>query len=69
MLRQEMILEGMLALATGEHPRLIAERLNGYIPEGIPSPAKPPVFTPVQQLPLWPRGRGKSHASSSVRSH
>lgn len=69
MLRQEMLLEGILALAQGEHPRMIAERLNGVILDSAPAPDKPPSFTPVRQLPLAPRGRTKSDATSSVSSH
>lgn len=67
MLRQEMILEGVLALAQGEHPRLIAERLNGFLVQGAEPDLKPPPATGMRQLPLRPRG--KSHASSSIRSH
>lgn len=69
MLRQEMFLEGILALAQGEHPRMIAERLNGFIPASVPEPAKPAAFTPVRQLSWRTRDRAKPHASSSVRSH
>ena len=69
MLQKEMFLEGLLALAQGEHPRMIAERLNGYIPESVSASAKPPAFTPVRQLPWRTRNRTKPHASSSVRSH
>jgi len=69
MLRQEMLLEGILALAQGEHPRLIAERLSGFIPETTITPAKPPTLLPARPLSLRSRGRAKSHASSSVRSH
>lgn len=69
MLRQEMLLEGILALAQGEHPRLIAERLSGFIPETTITPAKPSALLPMRPLSLRSRGRAKSHASSSVRSH
>jgi chemotaxis protein MotA len=69
MLRQEMLLEGILALAQGEHPRVIAERLSVFIPQSAITPAKSPVLSPVRQLSLRSRGRDKSHASSSVRSH
>jgi chemotaxis protein MotA len=68
MLRQEMFLEGILALAQGEHPRMIAERLNAFIPESVPDPGKPPAFTPVRQLSWRTRDRTKPHASS-IRSH
>ena len=67
MLRQEMILEGVLALAQGEHPRLIAERLNGFLAQGAEPDLKPPPATGMRQIPFRPRG--KSHASSSIRSH
>jgi len=69
MLRQEMLLEGILALAQGEHPRLIAERLSGFIPETTITPAKPPALLPMRPPSLRSRGRAKSHASSSIRSH
>lgn len=69
MLRQEMILEGMLALAQGEHPRLIAERLNGILPTDAALDSKPPAATRLRTLPARPRVRTKSHAPSSVRSH
>jgi chemotaxis protein MotA len=69
MLRQEMLLEGILALAQGEHPRLIAERLNGMLPQDNATQIKPPLPTGMRQLPVRPRTRTKSHASSSVRSH
>ncbi len=69
MLRQEMILEGMLALATGEHPRLIAERLNGILPGDAAVDFKPPAGDRSRTLPARPRVRTKSHAPSSVRSH
>jgi chemotaxis protein MotA len=69
MLCQEMILEGVLALAQGEHPRLIAERLNGFISQVGEADLKPPAATGMRQLPVRPRARVKSHASTSVRSH
>jgi chemotaxis protein MotA len=69
MFRQEMLLEGVLALAQGEHPRLIAERLDGIIPQGAATAHKPTASTRVRQLPVRPRARTKTHASSSVRSH
>lgn len=31
LLKKEMILEGIIAMAQGEHPRLIAERLQGFL--------------------------------------
>lgn len=62
LVQKEMILEALLAMAQGEHPRLIAERLQGFLenrPEALPfsqMPAKVQVLTP--------RGRPKtgSHA-------
>jgi chemotaxis protein MotA len=69
MFRQEMLLEGVLALAQGEHPRLIAERLDGILPQGAATAHKPTASTRVRQLPVRPRARTKTHASSSVRSH
>jgi chemotaxis protein MotA len=67
MLRQEMLLEGILALAQGEHPRLIAERLTGMLPQDDAAAPKPSVAAGMKQLPV--RLRTKSHASSSIRSH
>lgn len=69
MLRQEMFLEGVLALAQGEPPSMIAERLIGFIPESVPDSAKPPPFSPVRQLPWRAREQAKPHAPSSIRSH
>lgn len=69
MLRQEMVLEGLLALAQGEHPRLIAERLNGILPADAPVSYKPPAATRLRTPPARPRTRNKSHAPSSIRSH
>jgi chemotaxis protein MotA len=69
MLHQEMILEGVLALAQGEHPRLIAERLNGFLSQGAEADQKTPAAAGMRQLPVRPRARLKAHASTSVRSH
>jgi len=69
MLRQEMILEGVLALAQGEHPRLIAERLNGFLSQVAEADLKPSAAPGMRQLPVRPRARIKSHASTSIRSH
>jgi chemotaxis protein MotA len=69
MLRQEMILEGMLALAQGEHPRLIAERLNGILPSDAAVTFKPPASTRLRTAAGAAPGPTKSHAPSSVRSH
>ena len=69
MLQKEMFLEGLVALAEGEHPRMIAERLNGFIPAKVPVSPKPAPFTPVRQLSWRSGDRTKPHASPSVRSH
>jgi chemotaxis protein MotA len=69
MLRQEMILEGILALAQGEHPRLIAERLTGMVPQDAATGLKSPVPAGTKQMPVRLRTKTKTHASSSVRSH
>jgi chemotaxis protein MotA len=69
MLRQEMLLEGILALAQGEHPRLIAERLTGMLPQDNATDLKAPAAAGMKQLPVRLRLRTKSNASSSVRSH
>jgi chemotaxis protein MotA len=68
--RQEMILEGVLALAQGDHPRLIAERLNGMLSHGDGADPKILAAAGMRQLPLRTRSRNiKPHASPSVRSH
>ncbi len=64
-----MILEGILALAQGEHPRLIAERLNGFLPQNANPDLKLPGTTGQQELSRRPRSRSKPHATPSVRSH
>ncbi len=69
MLCKEMILEGILALAQGEHPRLIAERLNGFLPQNANPDLKLPGATGQQELSWRPRPRSKPHATPSVRSH
>ncbi len=69
MLRQELLLEGILALAQGEHPRLIVERLKGILPEDVTLNLKPPVAGRAGPLPPKSRSRAKSHAPSTVRSH
>jgi chemotaxis protein MotA len=69
MLRQETILEGVLALAQGEHPRLIAERMSGILSLDNGAALKPPAAGGMRQLPVRPRTRTKSHAPTSVRSH
>ncbi len=69
MLRQEMLLEGVLALSQGEHPRVIAERLNGMLSQSADSNLKPAPTSGMRQLPVRPRNRAKSHATSSIRSH
>jgi chemotaxis protein MotA len=69
MLRQEMLLEGVLALAQGEHPRVIAERLNGVLFQGADSHLKPAPASGTRPLPMRPRAMAKSHATSSIRSH
>ncbi|MGQ9687628.1 MAG: flagellar motor protein [Desulfobaccales bacterium] len=69
MLRQEMLLEGILALAQGEHPRLIAERLSGILPADVSLDFKPPAPSRPRPLPGKVRQRTRTHASSPVRSH
>jgi len=67
--RQEVLLEGILALAQGEHPRLIAERLSGILPADAPLDFKAPAPTRLRPVPGKPRPRTRTHASPSVRSH
>ncbi len=51
LLKKEMILEAILAMAQGEHPRLIAERLQGFLNSRAPAgmPVKVRILTPRQQ--------------------
>jgi len=67
LLRQEMLLEGILALAQGEHPRLIAERLNGMMAGGAAAVDQTVAAGRRQTLLLHPRSTPR--ASSSLRSH
>ncbi|MFZ2089167.1 MAG: flagellar motor protein [Desulfobaccales bacterium] len=69
MLRREMVLEGVLALAQGEHPRLIAERLNGILSQDKGDDLKPSTPSGVRPPAVRPRTRSKPHASAPVRSH
>ncbi len=66
---QEMILEGLLALAQGEHPRLIAERLQGYLQESSRHSRAEAVSAKVRRLSPRPKRGAASHAApqTSVR--
>jgi chemotaxis protein MotA len=61
-LKKEIILEGILALAQGEHPRLIAERLQGFLLDH--GDVQAPLAIPPKVRVLTPRRRPKtgSHA-------
>lgn len=67
-MRQEMLLEAVLALAQGEHPRLIAERLQAFLPQPLEVPPTPPTSR-VRPLPVRSRYQAKSHASPSGPTH
>lgn len=69
MLRQEMFLEGILALAEGEHPRFIAERLNSILPQGAPALDEVAASARVRPHPVQGQTQVKSHAPPSIRSH
>jgi len=69
MLRHQMLLEGVLALAQGEHPRLIAERLNGMISQDPALALSPKAAAGMRPPPVRSRTPSKSHASPSIRSH
>jgi len=69
LLRQEMLLEGVLALAQGEPPRFIAERLNGILPQAEAAAAKPATATRIKPPPMWSKVRSKPHATPSRPSH
>ncbi len=58
LLEKEMVLEGILALAQGDHPRLIAERLQGFLKEKLDVPA-PLVAAPKVRV-LTPRRKPKT---------
>jgi chemotaxis protein MotA len=66
--QQEMVLDGLLALARGEHPRLIGERLRGYLREA-PRDAWQGLHSPkVRRLtPRSPRERSH-HAPAKAPS-
>jgi len=68
-LRREMLLEGVLALAQGEPPRFIAERLNGILPHPEAPAAKPAAPTRLKPLPMRSKARSKPHATPSRSSH
>jgi len=61
--------EGLLALAEGEHPRFIAERLNSILPQGAPALDEIAASARVRPLPLQGQAQVKSHAPPSIRSH
>jgi chemotaxis protein MotA len=58
LLKKEMILEGILALAQGDHPRLIAERLQGFILDNRDVQA--PLAIPPKVRVLTPRRHPKT---------
>jgi len=63
---QELILEGLLALARGDHPRLLAERLRGFLEDATVVEKQTPPR--VRVLKPQSRGRAKSYASTSPTS-
>jgi len=63
MLVKEMIMAGILALAHGDHPRLIEEKLRGFLPE-IP-PGAVPETGKVRTLPPRAAGKDRDHEAST----
>jgi chemotaxis protein MotA len=60
---QEMILEGILALAQGGHPRLLAERLQGFLAAGQPPVGTEVARAKVRVLNPRPKRKAVSHAA------
>jgi chemotaxis protein MotA len=58
LLKKEMVLEGILALAQGEHPRLIAERMQGFFVDNRDGQA-PLAVSPKVRV-LAPRRQSKT---------
>ncbi len=58
LLKSEMTLEGILALTQGEHPRLIAERLQGFLLDH--QDAQAPLAIPPKVRVLTPRRHPKT---------
>jgi chemotaxis protein MotA len=67
-LRQEMLLEAVIALAQGDHPRLVAERLQALMPGPLEVPPAPPTSR-VRPLPGRGRYQPKTHATPSGPPH
>ena len=61
--RQEMVLEGILALAQGDHPRLVAERLQGFLAKGRPPVSAEVARAKVRVLNPRPKRKTGSHAA------
>lgn len=67
--RREMLLEGLVALGQGEHPRLIAERLQSYLPEEVRRSLPDLISTKVFRLtPKSKRGVTKNAGPKTTLS-
>lgn len=65
---QEMVLEGLLALAQGEHPRLIAERLQSYLQEPARHSLPEVISGKVRRLTPRPKRGAAHHAAPKASS-
>jgi chemotaxis protein MotA len=63
MLVKEMVMAGILALSHGDHPRLIEEKLRGFLTED--SPKTIPEREKVRTLPPRPAEKVKAHATAA----
>jgi flagellar motor component MotA len=63
---KEMMLLGILGLAHGDHPRLIEEKLRGFLTDLPPQATLP--GDKVRSLPPRPAEKAKSHAVSARSS-
>lgn len=63
MLVKEMIMAGIMALAHGDHPRLIEEKLRGFLGENQPGPI--PEKGKLRPLPPRVAETGKEHGTST----
>jgi chemotaxis protein MotA len=65
--RREMILEGLVALGQGEHPRLIAERLQSYLPEEVRRSLPDLISTKVFRL--TPKAKRSMPKNAGPKNH
>jgi len=64
--RQEMILEGLVALGQGEHPRLMAERMQSYLTEGLRRSLPEAISDKVRRLNPKARRPPGQHAAAKT---